>query len=198
MNSAAIILASGSAARQKMLRDAQVDFTAQPADIDEAALQNSMKDHAPQDIALALAQAKAQHIAQQSKEALVIGSDQILEMDGVLFSKAATSDDARDKLHRLRGKTHRLISAVAVARGGQILWSHSAQAHLTMHNFDDAFLQEYLKKAGNVLTSCVGAYALEELGPWLFEKIDGDYHTILGMPLAPLLHYLKTNHQVNL
>lgn len=190
-----LILASGSKARQEMLRESALKFTVMPADIDEDALRQAMGDISPDDIAAELARAKALNVAARNNDALVIGSDQILVCDGEILSKAADVNAARNKLKTLRGKTHRLISAVCVARGDEILFAHAAHADLTMKNFDDDFLEDYISRAGGALTSCVGAYALEAHGADLFSEVNGDYHVILGMPRAPLLEYLKTNHQ---
>ena len=194
MSALNIILASGSKARQDMLRESGVDFTTQPADIDEAALKAMMVNNSPAEIAAALAKAKALHVSAQNPQAMVIGSDQILVCEGTLLSKAANNDEARVKLQTLRGKTHYLISALCVTRGDGVLFTHCDQAGLTMKNFDDAYLEDYIARAGWALTACVGGYALEEHGKDLFAEIKGDYHVILGMPLAPLLDYLKKEH----
>ena len=188
-----LILASQSVARKNMLDAAGVSYTALPADLDEDSItkNETKKGEAPQSIALTLATAKASAIAKENPDALVIGSDQILECDGKMLSKAANENQAREKLKSLRGKTHHLISAVCVAKGDSILWQAVQTANLTMHDFDDAFLDDYIKKAGIALTRSVGAYELESLGVNLFEKIEGDYFTILGMPLLPLLTYLR-------
>jgi len=189
-----LILASNSRARAMMLENAGVTFEKIPADIDEDHILKSMQsaNDPPEKIALALAQQKALHISSKHSNADVIGSDQILECDGVLFQKASTIDEAREKLKTLRGKTHHLISSVALAQGDKIIWQHTDTAKLTMHNFDDAFLEEYLVAAKEDITTCVGAYAFESHGAWLFDTIDANYFTILGMPLLPLLAYLRT------
>jgi septum formation protein len=121
----------------------------------------------------------------------VIGADQVLECHGKILSKAKNKKAAADKLRFLRGKTHRLISAACVAKNGKIIWQGVQHADLTMKNFNDAFLKRYIAEAGDTLTGAVGAYALEEKGIWLFKKIEGDYFTILGMPLLPLLGFLQ-------
>lgn len=190
-----IILASKSVARQNMLRASGIDFKSIPADINEAAYKNS--GGAPEAITKELATQKALHVAAQNPEALVVGSDQILECEGALLSKAQNQNEASDKLKTLRGKTHHLISAVCVARDDKILWQTMQKAALTMHNFDNEFLENYLDKAGEALTRSVGAYELESIGVNLFETIEGDYFTILGMPLLPLLTYLRDEQGVS-
>ena len=140
---------------------------------------------------MTLAHEKALQIARNAPDALVIGSDQILESEGRLLNKAANENEARNKLKNLRGKIHHLFSAVAVAKNEKILWSHTGRADLTMHDISDEFLNSYIGKAGAALTRSVGAYELESHGVNLFENIEGDYFTILGMPLLPLLTYLR-------
>lgn len=192
-----LILASVSAARKEMLAGAGVGFTVQPADIDESSViaELSRAKAPPEDIALKLAMEKALYIAVESGgESLVIGSDQILEYDGQLFEKAEDVTAARARLKTLRGKRHRLVSAVAIAKGGEILWSAHDTATLTMHDFDDEFLEHYLSAAGEDITACVGAYALEKTGSWLFSDIQGDVFTIMGMPLLPLLQHLRVTY----
>lgn len=192
-----LILASGSRARQNMLKSAGIRFAVMPADLNEQAIIDSHGDN-DSDYAAVLAAAKAQHVAQKNPDDLVIGSDQILLCEGRVLSKAKSISEAREKLKFLRGKTHFLTSAVAVAMGDEVLWSYSATAHLRMHNFDDAFLDSYCDNAGDALTACVGAYEFEGLGAQLFEEIEGDYFTILGMPLLALLNYLRDVHNIGL
>lgn len=182
-----LILASKSAARQNMLRGAGLEFEVFPADIDE-----SNEQTGPKDRAMNLAIAKAQHISAQYPEALVIGSDQTLVCEGQFLEKAASIVEAQQKLQFLKGRTHELTSAVCAVRDGTILFRAQDVARLTMRDFDDSFLQAYCAKAGDALTQCVGAYALEAQGAWLFAEIDGNYHTILGMPLVPLLVFLHS------
>lgn len=184
---ARLILASGSAARQKMLRDAGLSFEAIPADIDEGAEQSG-----PAERALNLAIAKARAVSSQNPEVLVIGSDQTLTCEGRFFEKAQTPEAAMEKLRALRGKTHELVSAVSVVRDGAVIFEAQQKSDMIMRDFDDDFLARYCAAAGDALTQCVGAYALEAEGIWLFADIDGDYHTILGMPLLPLLGFLGT------
>jgi len=183
-----IILASKSAARLSMLRNIGLDFEAISAPINEAKIQNQ---HGTDDnLSLILARAKSLSLADLYPKALVIGSDQTLSLDGVYIHKADTNAQAIDKLKSLRGKTHRLQSSVVISQAGQVLFEHTDAAFLTMHDFDDDFLNEYAQKAGDHLTQTVGAYAIESHGAWLFERVQGDYYTILGMPLFPLLNFL--------
>jgi len=186
-----IILASNSRARNEMLKNVGLKFTKIPADIDEVAIIKTMQS-TPQEIAQELAKQKALHISVQNPNTYVIGSDQILEQGGQIFQKANNIDETRDKLKALRGKTHHLISSVAVAHNGKIIWDNTDTAEMHMHNFDDDFLEQYLKTATDDILSCVGAYAFESHGAWLFKSINANYFTILGMPLLPLLEFLKT------
>lgn len=188
-----LILASQSTARQKMLAEAGLKFTAIPAILDEMAVAKEMisQNLPPQKIASELARKKALTVAGKNPDALVIGSDQILVLDGEIMSKARTIAEAKEKLKKLRGKTHKLISAVAVAKAGTVFWNEEAEALLTMHDFNDEFLEFYSEKAGEALTRAVGAYEIESTGAWLFSEVKGDLFTILGMPLVPLLCYLR-------
>lgn len=195
MSAPPIILASGSIARQKMLTKAGITFEIIPANIDESTIQDD-PSLSPENKALKLAEAKALAVSANHEGALIIGSDQILDCEGTVFSKAETPEQAAEKLRDLRGKTHRLISGVAIVKDGEILWRDMGGADLTMHDFDDAFLADYMDAAGDALTSCVGSYALEEYGSWLFSDIKGDVFTILGMPLMPLLKYLNNEHGI--
>lgn len=173
-----------------MLRGAGLAFDVIPADIDESVIQNDPAK-SPQQKALELAQVKALAVSAQNPDALVIGGDQVLELEGEIFSKAGDKDEALEKLRRLSGKTHRLISAVALAKGSEVIWSHSDEVKLHMRDLEEDFLKDYAAKAGDALTCAVGGYELESHGSWLFERIEGDYFTVLGMPLLPLLGRLK-------
>ncbi len=188
-----IILASGSHARNEMLKNAGVEFEKISADIDENIILKQMQSEnaKPCDIALELAKAKAVNISAENPDGYVIGSDQVLECEGRLFQKAYSENEARQKLKNLRGKTHSLISSVAVAKNSEIIWSNTDKVTLKMHHFDDEFLEQYMTLAKNDILQCVGAYAFENHGAWLFEEINGNYFTILGMPLLPLLAFLR-------
>ena len=188
-----LILASGSKARAEMLRGTGLAFEIIPADIDEQKLLRPMvqQNAAPETIAASLARAKAQFIAQQNPGALVIGADQVLWFGGRIFSKAKDIAQARSNLQAFRGKTHSLISAACVAQDDKILWEGAARANLTMRAFDDAFLDGYMGMAGDALLKTVGGYELESAGKMLFDTVEGDYFTVLGMPLMPLLGFLR-------
>lgn len=190
-----LILASGSAARKSMLNAAGVAFNIIPANIDEDAIRSTMISESDcveaADVAAVLAVEKALSVARANPDALVIGSDQILARGRRMFSKAKTMAEARETLDRLRGHTHELVSAVAIASGNNVLWQSVDSAELTMRKFSDEFLRSYLEKAGDKILNSVGCYELEGSGVQLFEKIDGDYFTILGMPLLPLLAELR-------
>lgn len=188
-----IILASGSHARQQMLKNAGITYEAIPADIDENKILSAMRSEAADvsQIALELAKAKALHVSTLKPGAYTIGSDQILECEGQLFQKARTKDEAREKLKTLSGNTHTLISSVVVSKESKMIWSHTDTVKLTMHNLDDQFIEEYIESAGDDIFNCVGAYAFENHGAWLFSSIDGNYFTILGMPFLPLLAFLR-------
>ncbi len=185
-----LILASASGARRSMLENAGLSFTVDAADIDETAVKNA-HDGPPEQLAPRLAEAKARTISARHPGALVIGADQLLELDGVLFDKPRDLADARAHLMLLRGRTHRLISAAAVVQDGHVLWTASDEARLTMRAFSEGFLGEYLAKAGVAVRNTVGAYHLEGLGATLFEAVDGNHFTILGLPLLPLLAFLR-------
>ena len=144
---------------------------------------------------MALAELKAQRVSQRHKDALVIGADQMLQCGGIWFDKPPDLDHARGHLNALRGRTHELLSAVCVVRDGEVLWRHLESAQLTMRPFSDAFIDEYLAAAGDAVCASVGAYQLEGRGAQLFSCIKGDYFTILGLPLLPLLGFL-VNHGV--
>ncbi len=193
MTRSKLILASKSKARQEMLRNAGFDFEIKSADIDERQLEVNMQKNGAnfEDIALGLAKEKALYVSGKDKDSFVVGSDQILIFNSEIISKADNTQQAYERLKSFRANSHTLISSVAVARNGSIEWHETGQAKLTMRDFSDDFLNHYIADAGDVLTSCVGCYALEQKGIQLFEKIDGDYFTILGMPLLPLIGYLQ-------
>lgn len=188
-----VILASRSPARGRLLAAAGISFSTDPADIEEAAEVHNLvaAGQQPGAIALRLARRKAQVVAERHPGALVVGADQTLEIDGGTMMKPASLAEARLQLERLRGRRHSLHSAVACISDAGIWW-HVDSADLVMRPFSDAFLEEYLATCGRHTLESVGAYHLEGYGIQLFQKIEGDFFTILGMPLIPLLDHLRT------
>jgi septum formation protein len=187
------VLASASLPRARILRGAKIPFVAIPADIDENAMKakSLVQNKTGAQVAQALAQAKAIAVSKDHRDALVLGADQVLEFDGELLSKCADMTAARQLLLRLRGKRHRLISALALAEAGAVSWTHSETASLTMREFSDAFIDAYLTTEGSEILAGVGCYRLETMGAQLFENVEGDYFSILGLPLQPLLAELR-------
>lgn len=192
-----VILASASKSRAQLLRAAGVPYEIVPADVDEDAVKAALRrEGAPaQKCAETLAEFKAVKISQQKPGDLVIGADQMLDCDGVWFDKPRDMEGARSHLLRLRGKTHTLPTSVAVALNGAVIWHHNAAPRMTVREFSDAFLDAYLADVGDAVTSSVGAYQLEGRGAQLFTKIEGDFFTVLGLPLLELLAFLR-EHQV--
>jgi septum formation protein len=184
-----LILASRSTARRKMLEEAKVAFTCQVPDFNEAKTKQQYSGIPPKHMAEKLAAGKALSIA--TGDAYIIGSDQTLECHGATFSKPQSVEDARRQLLSLKGREHKLYSAVALAQSGKILWSTCETVTLTMRNFSDQFLEDYLAAEANEIIHCVGAYRIEAKGLQLFERIEGGHHAILGMPLLPLLQKLR-------
>ena len=187
----ALILASQSRARQMLLANAGISFDAIPADIDERALQKNSGLSAPGEIAGLLAREKACFVSLKNPGRYVVGADQTLALGNRLFSKPAGRTQAADQLRLLAGHTHELHSAVAVARDGKIVFSDVVVARMTMRRLDESEIEAYLDQAGQAVTTSVGAYQLEGLGVHLFERIEGDHFTILGLPLLPLLAFLR-------
>jgi septum formation protein len=187
-----LILASQSRARQTLLTNAGIDFEAVPADIDERSLQQGSNHSAPGEVAAFLAREKALWVSARRRESFVVGADQTLALEKRLFSKPAGRTGAREQLLALAGRSHELHSAVAVARGAKILFESSTVARMTMRPLSEAAIDAYLDEAGEAVTSSVGAYQLEGLGIHLFERIEGDHFTILGLPLLPLLAFLRS------
>ena len=187
-----LILASQSRARQTLLANAGIDFEAVPAEIDERAVQQASGLSAPGDIAALLAREKALFVSARRPGRFVVGADQTLALGTRLFSKPAGRAQAAEQLRALAGRSHELHSAVAVARDGKILFEDVAIARMTMRRLGEAEIDAYLDEAGEAVTSSVGAYQLEGLGVHLFERIEGDHFTILGLPLLPLLAFLRS------
>jgi len=187
-----LILASQSHARQALLTNAGISFEAVTADIDERGVQQASGLAAPGEIASLLAREKALSVSARQPGKFVIGADQTLALGERLFSKPAGRAQAAAQLRALAGRSHELHSAVAVARDGKILFEAVAIAGMTMRRLGDAEIDVYLDEAGDAVTSSVGAYQLEGLGVHLFERIEGDHFTILGLPLLPLLAFLRS------
>lgn len=189
----ALVLASGSRIRATLLANARLDFTVDPATVDERAVEAPLLEAGfpPEDIAQVLAEAKALDVAGRRPQDLVIGADQVLGLGNARFTKPADMEAARRQLLDLSGKTHELHSAVVLARGGEVLWRHVSTARLTMRALSPAEIGRYLALAGDTVLSSVGCYQLENVGVRLFERIEGDYFTILGLPLLPLLGELR-------
>jgi septum formation protein len=186
-----LILASGSAVRARLLKNAGLAFEAIASRVDEDVIKNAQSASDVETLAMTLARAKAADVAAQHPDALVIGADQILECDGRRFDKPKDRAEAASHLRAFRGRAHRLITACTVYRGAEEVWSHTTVPILAMWNFDDAYIETYLARAGEGVLTSVGAYQLEFLGSHLFEKIEGDYFSILGLPLLPLLSFLR-------
>ena len=188
-----LILASASPFRATMLKNAGLAFEANAARIDERAVEQPLleADLPPGDIAEVLAIAKAEEVSVRNTGALVIGSDQVLSFDGEILHKVEDMEGARRRLLHLSGKTHYLDSAIALLRDGEVLWSHVERAALTMRTLTPEFVGRHLAEAGETVLSSVGAYQIESVGVQLFEKIEGDFFTIMGLPLLPLLAELR-------
>lgn len=187
-----LILASGSAIRRKMMHDAGIEFEVVTRPVDEGAIKMSMlaENAKPKDIADALAEAKSLRVSRQIS-GLVIGADQIMVMDNVLFDKPKSMKDARERLLNMRGKTHYLIGAVVVSENGTPVWRHMSKTKLSMRDFSQEFLDEYLEAEGDQILQSVGAYRFEGRGAQLFSHVDGDFFSILGLSLLPLMDYLR-------
>lgn len=184
-----IILASKSASRQAMLRAAGIAFEARPAVVDERALEAGLADAAPAQVALSLAQAKA--LAADARDQLVLGSDSLVVCGGRRFDKPASRADAEQHLRFFSGKEMHLHSAAALARNGALVWHHAALARLHVRDLSDAFIAAYLDAEWPDVGHCVGVFRFEGLGVHLFDRVDGDQFTILGMPLLPVLGALR-------
>ena len=188
-----MVLASQAAVRAAMLRAAGLSFEVRPARVDEGAIKSAMRADDPDGraTAQALASLKAQRVSAKEPGAFVIGADQLLVCGAEWFDKPVDRDDARAQLRRLRGRSHTLVTAVSVVRDEAELWSEVACPELTMRPFSDAFLERYLERAGNAVLACVGGYEAEGLGGQLLAEIRGDWFAVLGLPLLPLLAFLR-------
>lgn len=187
-----LILASGSEIRQTLLRNAGVPFEVVVARLDEEAVKDALVSEgaAPRDIADALAEGKARKVSLKHPDAMVIGCDQVLSFKGQLISKAASVEEARALLRQMRGERHNLLSAAVIYEAGEPKWRHVGEVRLTMNKLSDAYLDDYLARNWESVRHAVGCYKLEEEGPRLFSRIDGEYFNVLGLPLLQLLSYL--------
>lgn len=188
-----LILASKSIHRKMLMENAGLVFDICPAQVDERAIEDAIGNTGtlPKEVALILASAKALDVSQQIPDSYVIGSDQTLSLGDEMFHKPDDMAQARRTLLKLSGKTHSLNSAVSIAKNGETLWQHVSIAELTMRDISPEYIGRHLAKAGNDVLSSVGAYQLEQHGINLFEKIDGDFFTIVGLPMLPLLAKLR-------
>jgi septum formation protein len=188
-----IVLSSTSATRRRLLSQSGLHFKTAKPPVDEAAVKTTLREAGASaaDVAAKLAESKAESVGAILPGAYVIGADQMLECDDAWFDKPVGLDGAKRHLRALRGKTHHLITASAIAYEGRIVWRHTETAKMTMRDFSDAFLDRYLEKAGDGVTHSVGAYELEGIGAQLFDRIEGDFFAILGLPLIPLLSALR-------
>lgn len=184
-----IVLASKSASRRTMLGAAGVEFEARPAAIDERGLEAALTDNDPASVALALAEAKALSVEGHGRP--VLGSDSVVSVDGQRFNKPTSRADAAEHLRFFSGKTMELHSAAAIAIGGHLRWSHVADARLKLRELSDDFIERYLVAEWPEVGQCVGVFRIESLGPQLFESIEGDMFTVLGMPLLSVLGALR-------
>jgi septum formation protein len=187
-----VVLASASAVRAALLAQAGVGFAVATVRLDEEAVRHSLaaEGASPRDMADALAEMKAMRVSARHPGALVIGCDQVLALGREVFGKPADLSEARQHLMTLRGREHRLLSAVVVCRDGEPLWRHVGEARMTMRDFTDGWLDGYLTRQAEGICDTVGAYRIEEEGVRLFSRIEGDYFSILGLPLLPLLSWL--------
>ena len=195
MTQSKIVLASTSSIRKILLANSGLIFNVEPSPLDETEIKQANPTLSAKSLSILLAEQKA--LALNQPENLVIGTDQTLSCDNQIYSKAKTVADLRHQLLQLRGNTHALSSSVALAKNNHILWTHCSESQLTMRQFSDQFLDHYIEHHGKTVLSSLGGYQLEAQGINLFEKIEGDYFAILGLPLLPLLAYLRQENYVN-
>jgi len=186
-----LVLASGSQSRKALLTAAGVPFIADPADLDEDSLMAELKGASAEAVAQSLAEQKALTVSRRHPGQPVLGGDSVIAFAGEFLSKCATLEEARLLLGRLSGHEHLLVSAVALARDGALLWTHASPCRMTMRPLSPQFLDDYLAREGSAILSSVGCYHFEGRGAQLFDKVDGDYFSILGLPLLPVLAQLR-------
>ncbi|MBD8556758.1 Maf-like protein [Rhizobium sp. CFBP 8762] len=196
---APLILGSASPFRKALMENAGLTFTVQSAVIDERSIESNLEAgcHTPEQVALILAEAKALEVSNRFPDALVLGSDQTLSLGDRVFHKPVDRAGAQEHLKALSGKTHQLNSAVVLAQNAKVLWNHISTARLTMRDLSANFIERHLQRVGDTVLSSVGAYQLEGEGLQLFDHIDGDYFTIIGLPMLPLLKQLRTMGQID-
>jgi septum formation protein len=197
--SAHIVLASASTIRRTLLQNAGLTVEVSAARIDEETITASLlaEGAKPRDIADALSEYKAEKVNRRYPEALVIGADQVLEFDGALLSKPETPGEAEAQLRAMSGKTHRLLSAAVIYHEGKPAWRHVGQARLTMRTLGDTYVSDYVARNWTSIRHSVGSYKLEEEGVRLFHRVEGDYFTVLGLPLLELLSYLTLRGEID-